>query len=288
MVNPALGTDAQELPPDIVYHYTTAAGFLGIIQSGKLWASDIFYLNDSAEVMYARRAIETFIKRRFPDGDVHIGLQDYKTVRELLLGGPAAWGTAADAFVACFSADSDSLSQWRGYGAGTNGFALGFDRRLLSTSSQQEGTTDASVAMPSPTLHRVLYSETEQQRKLDTVYDEAVRDKGIDFTSLPDTLAPDDEANLLYLTASMAFAAVSLKSEAFTEEREWRLVTFATRSLPRRNWRFRVTGLGLTPYIELPVLDADSLAGSLREVRVGPTGYSSLAVQVIPSTVTLR
>ncbi len=38
--------------PDVVYHYTTAAGLLGICTSKKIWATDIRYLNDSEEFQY--------------------------------------------------------------------------------------------------------------------------------------------------------------------------------------------------------------------------------------------
>lgn len=47
---------------DALFHYTTAAGLLGILKSAKLWATDLRFLNDAQEFIYARdtviRAIE--------------------------------------------------------------------------------------------------------------------------------------------------------------------------------------------------------------------------------------
>jgi hypothetical protein len=40
--------------PDILWHYTNAAGFLGIFRSGKLWATNTDYLNDASEMRHAR------------------------------------------------------------------------------------------------------------------------------------------------------------------------------------------------------------------------------------------
>jgi hypothetical protein len=40
--------------PDILWHYTNAAGFLGISRSGKLWATNTDYLNDASEMRHAR------------------------------------------------------------------------------------------------------------------------------------------------------------------------------------------------------------------------------------------
>jgi hypothetical protein len=34
------------MPPPIIYHYTNDAGLRGILESGKLWLTDIFDLND--------------------------------------------------------------------------------------------------------------------------------------------------------------------------------------------------------------------------------------------------
>jgi hypothetical protein len=39
-------------PPDIIYHYTDDAGLRGILESGKLWFTDIFKLNDPSELRH--------------------------------------------------------------------------------------------------------------------------------------------------------------------------------------------------------------------------------------------
>ncbi len=46
--------DQAKDPPDLLWHYTNAAGFLGIFRSGKLWATNTGYLNDASEMGYAR------------------------------------------------------------------------------------------------------------------------------------------------------------------------------------------------------------------------------------------
>ncbi|OHB73757.1 MAG: hypothetical protein A2Z25_00740 [Planctomycetes bacterium RBG_16_55_9] len=37
-----------------VYHYTTTEGFKGILESGEIWATSIYCLNDWTEFEYAR------------------------------------------------------------------------------------------------------------------------------------------------------------------------------------------------------------------------------------------
>src|SRR5690349_14469339 len=43
--------DSEPAPPS-VYHYTNDTGLRGILESGKLWLTDIFNLNDPSELSH--------------------------------------------------------------------------------------------------------------------------------------------------------------------------------------------------------------------------------------------
>jgi len=43
--------------PPMLYHYTTAAGLIGIVGSQRLWATNARFLNDPSEIRYALRVI---------------------------------------------------------------------------------------------------------------------------------------------------------------------------------------------------------------------------------------
>jgi len=47
----------QPPPPDVLYHYTTPAGVLGIIESGSIYLSDALFLNDQSELLYGRELV---------------------------------------------------------------------------------------------------------------------------------------------------------------------------------------------------------------------------------------
>jgi hypothetical protein len=65
-----------------LYHYTTIEGLKGILESEEIWATDVDYLNDGSEYVYAERFIE----------DVLTDLAQDEFLRELLLGTlPRAW-----------------------------------------------------------------------------------------------------------------------------------------------------------------------------------------------------
>jgi hypothetical protein len=48
---------ATECEPGLLYHYTTQAGLLGVLESKSIWATHMLHLNDSSEV---RLGIEMF------------------------------------------------------------------------------------------------------------------------------------------------------------------------------------------------------------------------------------
>lgn len=53
----------SRMPPEILYHYTTQDGLLGIIKNWEIWASHTQYLNDAMEFHLAirlmRREVES-------------------------------------------------------------------------------------------------------------------------------------------------------------------------------------------------------------------------------------
>jgi hypothetical protein len=52
--SPGTAIDDDQLPDDL-YHYTTAAGLHGILESNTLWGTHAAYLNDSQETLYGMR-----------------------------------------------------------------------------------------------------------------------------------------------------------------------------------------------------------------------------------------
>jgi hypothetical protein len=57
-------TEVVEARPATLYHYTNAAGLLGIVEKRALWATDVQFLNDGEELIYAAREISAHARRR--------------------------------------------------------------------------------------------------------------------------------------------------------------------------------------------------------------------------------
>jgi hypothetical protein len=59
---------ANRTPEDVLYHYTSQKGFLGIVEKKKLWATHIRYLNDSQEFEYAIALARTQLEKERNSG----------------------------------------------------------------------------------------------------------------------------------------------------------------------------------------------------------------------------
>jgi hypothetical protein len=51
----------------LIYHYTTLAGFQGIVRDRAIWASDVRTMNDRSEIAYGLGVIRRSVERLFPD-----------------------------------------------------------------------------------------------------------------------------------------------------------------------------------------------------------------------------
>jgi hypothetical protein len=113
----------------ILWHYTTGNGLLGIIESGTLYSTQVSCLNDSTEVRYGSNVLreallELFRERAIEDPQRMEFVQRYTEASAENPSIPSHAGSHW--FVTCFSRDGDDLSQWRAYSGGEDGYAIGF------------------------------------------------------------------------------------------------------------------------------------------------------------------
>ena len=49
----SINSHLLKVPESDLYHYTTIKGFMGIVDSEQMWATDLQYINDTKELVYA-------------------------------------------------------------------------------------------------------------------------------------------------------------------------------------------------------------------------------------------
>lgn len=199
--------------PELVFHYTSQFGFKGIIQSGVLRATHLAYTNDSSEYQHAVTLLLEAVKkaRNKSSNKLECVLLDCMEPQLGILD-PEDYPRV---FVACFSAVCDSLTQWRNYGGGEGGLAIGWDRAGI----------ELSLRGLNAAFGPVLYDEDAKRSMLD-----AAVAWGLDtFRTKAATKDPTNLAKYAEQWTETFFAFASqfapfFKNMAFAEEREWRIL----------------------------------------------------------------
>jgi hypothetical protein len=237
---------ADSSAPEIIYHYTTADGLLGILKGSSLWCTHFSYLNDAAEATYARRVFCDALEATPKDSPRRLIAEAVLARLEPLLTRGDAWTSL---FTASFSEVEDDLSQWRAYSAAGARYAIGFDRARLEAAGEALGFK----------LRRICYKKETAFERLNPFIEEL-------FTKIP-ALPPTGHVGILTIVPIMGKALEAegpwLKHAKFEAEKEWRL---ATTTYTQDQVALRPGKSYLIPYIALP-FDPKEL---IKEIWVGP------------------
>ncbi len=106
-----------------LFHYTSLSGLLGIMgEHPTMWASDVRYMNDAAELDHAIDLLSEGIKKREQNGVFSWLLDRLKRHRN---------NRGYNPYVISLTLEEDLLSQWRGYCSHGDGVSIGFDPEYL-------------------------------------------------------------------------------------------------------------------------------------------------------------
>ncbi len=147
----------------VIYHYTTQDGLLGIIgnegEEPAIWATNIFYLNDSHEFNLAIDLAHKEVEKKMPEYEHYLNAQSNPIDNNGSIvslsdvnNAIAAILSVIDSFysrtineyvyVCSFSADDgNSLNLWRGYNRGGASYSIGFNVDILSQLATQKNYT---------------------------------------------------------------------------------------------------------------------------------------------------
>ena len=239
-----------------VFHYTDAAGLLGILGSESLFATDYRYLNDVAEKGVVRNLLMPILESEVAEITpklIQKGWLDKKFYEQHGLSAHA--GEAASMyrsimtgtdnvtplFVLSFCRHEEGshafahglLSQWRGY-AGSGGFAIEFEEQQLGSLMKAENEKYAYVLLKSDDVLYEKYETLFDKDLYKGVAGELTRiifeEAGIDISAV--TGRKDVDAIIPSIIATAPF----LKHRGFSEEREYRIIASCVRKkkIPER------------------------------------------------------
>jgi hypothetical protein len=263
----ALLTPKSRLPS-----YTNDIGLMGILESGKLWLTDIFNLNDPSELSHGFSHAVSILSNRAAAG--HRATKVFAQAFERLAT-QGALRASAHFFVGSFSSCGDELGQWRAYADNGRGYTLGFDTKVLENAFV--GASDIlhytngafPVGYNDPQLAGIHHQFVEMIFPLIT---------------LPNGRQLSPDATTEYLTElsvvlarSVAQSALFYKHEAYSNEKEYRFLQLYRPDMPPPEVKFRARRYSLVRYREF---DWRSVApDALKRIVIGPSADHQRAVQ---------
>lgn len=204
-----------------IYHYTSPEGLLGIISNKQIFASDMLYLNDSAEGRYALELLRDICQEDYPDNNILQQSVDFE-IKNIMDGAPGKYYS----YIISFSEGDDLLNMWNYYTKGNSveGYNIGFDITKLAesiklyTADVDKGKTTGVLK---PIHGRINYDPNKQTEKIREIlheYVEAVSDE-------PDADEIFDSDIFRYLLVrKIYFLGLFYKSPKFKSEKEYRFV----------------------------------------------------------------
>lgn len=249
----------SDIPQEPLYHYTSFTGLLGIVASGALWASDIRYMNDSAELKHTADLIRTEINHRIAAGhskpDLLTQFLDWVTHR--ITNGHML-------FASSFRSNGNLLSQWRGYSRLGKGVSLGFDPDYILQCAGQQSFQ----------IGKCIYSCKSQQRLISQVVDavEVLAEGHLPALDKQGKMDDHSYHTIFHLLESdlLRIAAI-LKHPSFAEEEEWRVVSPVITDYVNAPVLFRESTSMLVPYIEFNFSPRNDSPIALEHLFLGPT-----------------
>ena len=247
------------VPPEL-YHYTSAQGLRGILESGKLRATNFAYLNDAEELSYGKDLALRVLRETFTTQTDARSSELDRLPFEF-----AAWnldevGSNVDYYIASFCEEADLLSQWRGYGHHGSRYCIGFDVERMPRS------------LPT-TLHRAVYDVQLQERRIKKALAQALSLLAAEPSVSERTLYVRQVAGAL--GTRMIRELCGFKHPGFHEEREWRLVHEVGSSTDHVMFDTTPQGI-LRPFVELNLSDSGKLP--ISQVIVGSSPFPSAVV----------
>jgi len=269
----------SSIPIEPLYHYCSSEAFHAIITGRKIRLSALNLSNDTMEGKMLSKIIGTYSTKDNLNNEAH-----EKLVRHLDRFQEIFCGLGF-----CLSSEGDLLSQWRGYADNGRGLSIGFSRDSIKKIEDNYTGTEYDFGV---SLCQVKYKDDEHECELRQHYDELrnlitsdeyrIKQRRITLAELMSVHSHKPDSNTSYSTIQNQFlkklikmqpCLFSLKSSAFAEEKEWRLVSLRFED-KLSDCGFSPNEGKIVPYFEIELPDHET---TITEVILGPKHETSIS-----------
>ncbi|MES5482474.1 DUF2971 domain-containing protein [Bradyrhizobium sp. INPA03-11B] len=278
---PTLDTKVQKAASTTsrsLFHYTTAAGLVGILQTQSLFATHANFLNDSAECRILRELLKPELTREIAEIVPELirqqvlkeeiykehGAKIHEMQAEKVLDSMfVALEKIAPFYICSFCLhdraepeyENGLLSQWRGYANG--GFAIEFDELALDELAKRENATFQYQGLLTET---VSYDDHRDRAKLDQFNGLGRAMLRVLFEDVNGDQYDFGKTRFESFTRPFLSILPFLKDPGFSEEREYRIAALCNRPgvqapddnrKPKKVFFRESKGGAVVPYIQL-------------------------------------
>lgn len=252
-----------------LFHYTGVGSLVGMASTCMVWASHIYFLNDSQEIFHACDRLEEVIQPQL--AVANLTTEQLEFSKQFLLWVRSFHGNRYNLFVFSLSEEKSLLSQWRSYTPHGKGVSIGFSPELLLRLADENQLK----------LARCVYTVEEQRELLTSLFQKMLTTFS-DRKPAPNLRGSPPECSYFSFLEDFrneVFQVLAIiKHEAFKEEKEWRLISryFANYTVPEID--FREGASMLVPYIRLPLGPKRPI---FETVVLGPSPHEELSFSAL-------
>lgn len=254
-----------------IYHYTSLEGLHGILTSNSLHFTNIYFLNDRAEMIYTYKVILELISNL--EQEINAELYQKIKSRAEYITCPEYYQSESevlfreDFYIASFSIDPDSLSLWNNYTKSVNkiGFNIKFPAYKL-VSHIENINKDTSVY-----YSEVCYIVAEQKKML--------KETILKYNEKWNNTIDDEARHQIIRDLWKNFIIYSLffKHPQFAQEKEYRIVIGNISHAEDKKLKFRCQHGLFIPYLQISFPENKEFQNRiLAEIKVSPTCDKSL------------
>tara|TARA_R110002072_G_scaffold13418_12_gene56321 strand:+ start:90315 stop:91187 length:873 start_codon:yes stop_codon:yes gene_type:complete len=252
-----------------LYHYTGVGSLMGIANAKSIWASNVYYMNDSKEIVHACDILKKVLLPRIAFGV--IDSPENVFLKQLQDWIDSCRTTIYNIFVFSLSEEPSLLSQWRSYTPHGKGVSVGFSDHLLSSIAQD---SDLRIA-------KCIYNLEEQRELLGSLIEELLVKFRQKQTTIDTSNSHPSQCYHPFLEefrGDVLQVLSVIKHHAFEEEREWRLISnyFPKYTIP--SIKFREGASMLIPYIEINLGENKPY---FQQVVLGPSPHQNLSMSAL-------
>ncbi len=238
---------------NILYHYTSGNGLMGILNSSELHCSHILFLNDPTEHKYFDNVLE----------ELFINSEDCKEIYSNLYN-ESYYGITYEFheyYVLSFSKNKDSLSMWNYY-SNSNGYNLGFD---IESIINRNNTTNKSFFKI-----ELVYDKTKQynllKKYIKSFKKELIRLRRLNIDS--DEYNHAEELLIRKFNDGLIMYRFTFKHSGYSREEEVRiLIAKPVNNGEESSYRISPNGV-IVEYIKLKI----DIKEDLKTITIHPLG----------------